>query len=94
MRHSGLASSNRTTQVSTDPRVTIVPSIGPVRGTAMYFAAVLGPGVLTLPALAAQQAGPAFLITLVALLALSAPLASTLPPWDVVSRLRGDLPAM
>jgi amino acid efflux transporter len=43
----------------------------------MYVAAVLGPGVLTLPALAAQKAGPAFLITLVALLALSAPLAAT-----------------
>jgi amino acid efflux transporter len=53
------------------------PTLGPVRGTALYVAAVLGPGILTLPALAAQKAGPAFLLALVTLLALSAPLAST-----------------
>ncbi len=53
------------------------PTLGPVRGTALYVAAVLGPGILTLPALAAQRAGPAFLLALVALLALSAPLAFT-----------------
>ena len=70
-------SPNRTTQSSTGTRLTTVPSIGPVRGTAMYVAAVLGPGVLTLPALAAREAGPVFLIALVALLALSAPLAAT-----------------
>jgi amino acid efflux transporter len=43
----------------------------------LYVAAVLGPGILTLPALAAQKAGPAFLLALVTLLAVSAPLAST-----------------
>lgn len=53
------------------------PTLGPVRGIALYVAAVLGPGILTLPALAAQKAGPAFLLALVALLALSAPLALT-----------------
>jgi amino acid efflux transporter len=43
----------------------------------LYVAAVLGPGILTLPALAAQKSGPAFLLALVALLGLSAPLAFT-----------------
>ena len=50
-------------------------SLGAVRGTALYVAAVLGPGILTLPALAAATAGPAFLLALVALLLLSVPLA-------------------
>jgi amino acid efflux transporter len=47
------------------------------RGTALYAAAVLGPGILTLPALAANVAGPAFLLPLVAILVLSGLLAAT-----------------
>ena len=47
------------------------------RGTALYVAAVLGPGILTLPALAANVAGPAFLLPLVAILVLSGLLAAT-----------------
>jgi amino acid efflux transporter len=43
--------------------------------TALYVGAVLGPGVLIVPALAAEAAGPASVIAWVALLALSAPLA-------------------
>jgi amino acid efflux transporter len=46
-------------------------------GTALYVGAVLGPGVLLLPALAAEAAGPASVIAWVALLALSVPLATT-----------------
>ena len=46
-------------------------------GIAMYVGAVLGPGVLLLPALAAEAAGPASVIAWVALLALSVPLAIT-----------------
>jgi amino acid efflux transporter len=46
-------------------------------GIAMYVGAVLGPGVLLLPALAAEAAGPASVIAWVALLALSVPLATT-----------------
>jgi len=46
-------------------------------GIAMYVGAVLGPGVLLLPALAAEAAGPASVIAWAALLALSVPLAST-----------------
>jgi amino acid efflux transporter len=46
-------------------------------GTALYVGAVLGPGVLLLPALAAEAAGPASVLAWVGLLALSAPLAIT-----------------
>ena len=45
--------------------------------TALYVGAVLGPGLLIVPALAAEAAGPASLLAWVALLALSAPLAAT-----------------
>jgi amino acid efflux transporter len=43
--------------------------------TALYVGAVLGPGVLLVPALAAEAAGPASVLAWAALLALSAPLA-------------------
>jgi amino acid efflux transporter len=43
--------------------------------TALYVGAVLGPGVLLIPALAAEAAGPASVLAWAALLALSAPLA-------------------
>lgn len=46
-------------------------------GTAMYVGAVLGTGVIALPALAAEQAGPASLLAWLALVLLSAPLAGT-----------------
>jgi amino acid efflux transporter len=46
-------------------------------GTALYVGAVLGPGVLILPALAAEAAGPASVLAWIGLLALSAPLAFT-----------------
>src|SRR4051812_35685063 len=46
-------------------------------GAALYVGAVLGPGVLFLPALAARAAGPASILAWAALLALSAPLAVT-----------------
>jgi amino acid efflux transporter len=45
--------------------------------TALYVGAVLGPGVLLLPALAAEAAGPASVLAWAGLLALSAPLAAT-----------------
>jgi amino acid efflux transporter len=47
------------------------------QGTAMYVGAVLGTGVIALPALAAQAAGPASLLAWLALVVLSAPLAAT-----------------
>jgi amino acid efflux transporter len=45
------------------------------QATALYVGAVLGPGVLIVPALAAETAGPASVLAWAALLALSAPLA-------------------
>ena len=45
--------------------------------TALYVGAVLGPGVLLVPSLVAEAAGPASVIAWAALLALSAPLAVT-----------------
>lgn len=48
-----------------------------VQGTAMYVGAVLGTGVIALPALAAEAAGPASLLAWLALVLLSAPLAAT-----------------
>ncbi|WP_219910755.1 APC family permease [Saccharothrix carnea] len=46
-----------------------------MRLTAMYVGAVLGPGVLVLPALANAAAGPASVLAWAALLALSVPIA-------------------
>ncbi|MFB7507316.1 APC family permease [Streptomyces broussonetiae] len=51
--------------------------LGLGQGTALYIGAVLGPGVLALPALAAATAGPASLVSWAALLVLSIPVAIT-----------------
>lgn len=48
-----------------------------LQGTALYVGAVLGTGVIALPALAAQVAGPASLVAWCALVVLSVPLAAT-----------------
>ena len=47
------------------------------QGAAMYVGAVLGTGVIALPALAADVAGPASLLAWLALVILSIPLAAT-----------------
>jgi amino acid efflux transporter len=52
-------------------RLTVAP------GTALYVGAVLGTGVIALPALAADVAGPASLVAWLLLVAFSAPLAAT-----------------
>jgi amino acid efflux transporter len=51
--------------------------IGVTRGAALYVGALMGPGVLLVPALATQAAGPAVIIAWGVLLALSVPLAVT-----------------
>ncbi|ADD43973.1 APC family permease [Stackebrandtia nassauensis] len=51
------------------------PSLGMGRGTAMYIGAILGPGILALPGLAAAEAGPASIVTWIVLLGLSVPVA-------------------
>ncbi|EGC97825.1 putative amino acid permease, partial [Burkholderia sp. TJI49] len=47
------------------------------QGAALYIGAVLGTGVIALPALAAEVAGPASLLAWAALVVLSGPLAAT-----------------
>ncbi|XVU25317.1 hypothetical protein ACQPZJ_50470 [Actinoplanes sp. CA-054009] len=47
------------------------------RGVAVYVAAIVGPGILTLPAIAARRAGPASLLALAFMLAVSALIATT-----------------
>ncbi|MGE5156043.1 MAG: APC family permease [Betaproteobacteria bacterium] len=51
--------------------------MGTWQGAAVSIGAVLGTGVIALPALAAQTAGPASLVAWLVLIALSAPLAAT-----------------
>lgn len=52
-------------------------SLGLVQGTALYIASVLGTGLLVLPGLAADAAGPASIVAVLAVIALSIPLAGT-----------------
>ncbi|WP_345801957.1 amino acid permease [Microbacterium sp. AZCO] len=51
--------------------------LGVVQGTALYIASVLGTGLLVLPGLAADVAGPASIVSVLAVLLLSVPLAGT-----------------
>jgi amino acid efflux transporter len=51
--------------------------LGLLQGTALFVGAVLGPGVLALPRLAAAAAGPASIVTWAVLLALSVPISLT-----------------
>jgi amino acid efflux transporter len=62
-------------------------SLGLVQATALYVGAVLGTGVLVLPAIAAEQAGPASLIAWAALVALSVPMSLA---YAAMSRQRPD----
>lgn len=52
-------------------------SLGLGQGTALYVASVLGTGILVLPGLAAEAAGPASIVAVAAVLLLSIPLAGT-----------------
>src|SRR5438876_1189347 len=52
-------------------------SLSVPRGAALYVGALIGPGLLLVPALAAQAAGPASILAWALLLVLSAPLAIT-----------------
>ncbi|RDV44355.1 amino acid permease-associated protein [Leifsonia sp. ku-ls] len=51
--------------------------LGVAGGTALYIAAVLGTGILVLPALAAAAAGPGAILAVAALALISVPLAAT-----------------
>ena len=52
-------------------------SVGLAQASALYIAAVLGTGILVLPALTATAAGPASVLAVVAVMVLSVPLAGT-----------------
>jgi amino acid efflux transporter len=52
-------------------------TLGVWRGAALYVGSLIGPGVLLIPALALEAAGPASVIAWLVLLVLSAPLAMT-----------------
>lgn len=53
-------------------------SLGRLHGVALYIGAVLGSGVLLIPALAAEVAGPASLIAWILMIAAAVPLALTM----------------
>jgi amino acid efflux transporter len=62
----------------TDPDPPIpAHGLGVLQGSALYVGAVLGTGVIALPALAAKAAGPASLLAWLGLVLLSVPLAAT-----------------
>lgn len=52
-------------------------TLGIAQGTALYIASVLGTGILVLPGLAAQVAGPASVLSVAIIFVLSIPLAGT-----------------
>ncbi|WP_330475124.1 APC family permease [Terrabacter sp. C0L_2] len=63
--------------LTTTPSTATHGSLSVAQGAALSVGAVLGTGVITLPALAAAVAGPASLVAWAALVLLSVPLAST-----------------
>ncbi len=68
-------------------------SLGVVRGSALYVGALIGPGLLLIPALAVQAAGPASILAWGALLILSAPLAVTFAALGVRYPVAGGVSA-
>jgi amino acid efflux transporter len=63
------------------------------RGAALYVGALVGPGLLLVPALAADAAGPASVVAWAALLVLSAPLAVTFAALGVRRPVAGGVSA-
>jgi amino acid efflux transporter len=63
------------------------------RGAALYIGALIGPGLLLVPSLAAQEAGPASILAWAALLVLSAPLAVTFAALGVRHPVAGGVSA-
>jgi len=68
-------------------------SLGVIRGGALYVGALIGPGVLLVPALATQAAGAASIIAWGGLLVLSAPLAITFAALGVRHPVSGGVSA-
>jgi amino acid efflux transporter len=69
------------------------PGLGIASGAALYVGAVLGPGVLLLPALAAQAAGPASVLAWIGLLAASLAIAATFAALGVRHAVAGGAAA-
>jgi amino acid efflux transporter len=67
--------------------------LGVVRGSALYVGALLGPGLLLVPSLAAEAAGPASIIAWAALLVFSAPVAITFAALGVRHPVAGGVAA-
>jgi amino acid efflux transporter len=67
--------------------------LGVVHGSALYVGALIGPGVLLVPALAVQTAGAASIVAWAALLLLSAPLAITFAALAVRHPVAGGVAA-
>ncbi len=67
--------------------------LGVTRGAAFYVGALVGPGVLLVPALAVQAAGPAALLAWAGLLVLSLPLAITFAALGVRHPVPGGVAA-
>jgi amino acid efflux transporter len=67
--------------------------LGVLRGAALYVGALIGPGVLLVPSLAAQAAGPASVLAWAGLLVLSAPLAITFAALGVRHPVAGGVTA-
>ena len=63
------------------------------RGAALYVGALIGPGVLLVPALAVDAAGPASILAWAALLVLSAPLAVSFAALGVRHPVSGGVSA-
>jgi amino acid efflux transporter len=68
-------------------------NLGVTRGAALYVGALIGPGVLLVPALAAEAAGPAAIIAWIGLLLLSLPLAITFATLGVRHPVPGGVTA-
>jgi amino acid efflux transporter len=73
--------------------VSATGTLGLWRGTALYVGALVGPGVLLVPALAVQAAGPASILAWGVLLVLSAPLAVTFAALGVRFPVAGGVSA-
>lgn len=69
------------------------PGIGVIRGSGLYVGALIGPGLLLVPALAVQAAGAASIVAWAALLVLSAPLAITFAALAVRHPVAGGVSA-
>ena len=67
--------------------------IGVAHGAALYVGALIGPGLLLVPALAVQAAGPASILAWAGLLVLSAPLAVTFAALGVRHPVAGGVSA-